>query len=348
MAIYEKNGKYYSRFKIHGEQKHFLCHGAKSTREAQAIEDAEKFKLRQQQAGLLNTVGEERFSAIIKIYRKYSELYKQRSKGEKGIINIIEEYFKNDVIKQIRSSQIEQFLLQLQQRGLKPATVNYYRSILSKMFNLGINNNKCKENPVSKVKKQRVENIRERILTPEEEIRLNKTLNKFRYGISREGKKVLIAPYKRLKPLVAIASNTGLRRGELINLEWKDVSSDFTTLTVLNSKSGKSRIIPINKKLQLVLKAMYKIKGNNVYVLTNPETNYKYTDFKKSLASLFKEANIKDFTLHCFRHTFATRLLERGADIRTVQELLGHSNIKLTERYTHTNRSLKLSAVNLL
>ena len=66
------------------------------------------------------------------------------------------------------------------------------------------------------------------------------------------------------------------------------------------------------------------------------------------LNSVWEKAELKDFTLHCCRHTFATRLLERGVDIRIVQELLGHSNVKVTERYTHTNQARKYDAVNLL
>ncbi|MBR1943154.1 tyrosine-type recombinase/integrase, partial [bacterium] len=63
---------------------------------------------------------------------------------------------------------------------------------------------------------------------------------------------------------------------------------------------------------------------------------------------VLKKAGIEDFRFHDFRHTAATRMLEKGADIRTVQEILGHSSVSVTERYTHTNANKKKSAIELL
>ena len=333
MTVYEKNGKYYSRFKIHGEQRHFLCQGAKSKAQAQAIEDAEKFKLRQQQAGLRSKCKDVKFNVIINNYEKYSQIHKVRSHGEKGIIRTIKEYFKDMHIENIKPATIQKFIQFLQDKGLAAASINKYRAVLSKVFSLAVDNEKCSVNPVLKVPKLKVNNIRIRVLSLDEEKRLYKILN--------------MAQYKRMKRFITLALNTGMRRSELLNLKWDDISSDFSTLLILNSKSGKSREIPINKKTKLVLKTLYKNRGS-VYVFYNLKTGNKYIDLKKVLTTIFKLASLENFSLHCCRHTFATRLLEKGADIRTVQELLGHSDIRMTERYTHTNKAKKLEAVNLL
>jgi len=77
-------------------------------------------------------------------------------------------------------------------------------------------------------------------------------------------------------------------------------------------------------------------------------TGMPFGDIKKSFYSLLKKANIENFRFHDFRHTAATRMLEKGADIRTVQEILGHSSVAVTERYTHTNAKNKKSAIVLL
>ena len=69
---------------------------------------------------------------------------------------------------------------------------------------------------------------------------------------------------------------------------------------------------------------------------------------KKSFHTVLKKAGITDFRFHDFRHTEATQMLEKGADIRTVQEILGHSSVSVTERYTHTNANKKKSAIELL
>ena len=80
----------------------------------------------------------------------------------------------------------------------------------------------------------------------------------------------------------------------------------------------------------------------------NKETGMPYNDIKRSFHSVLKKADIDDFRFHDFRHTAATRMLEKGADIRTVQEILGHSSVSVTERYTHTNAQNKKSAIELL
>lgn len=83
-------------------------------------------------------------------------------------------------------------------------------------------------------------------------------------------------------------------------------------------------------------------------MLWNPDTNMPYNDSKKSFHTVLKKAGITDFWFHDFRHTAAAQMLEKGADIRTLQEILGHSSVAVTERYTRTNAQNKKSAIELL
>ena len=136
-----------------------------------------------------------------------------------------------------------------------------------------------------------------------------------------------------------------MRRGEIFNLKWSNVDFEYDFIELLETKSGKSRKIPISSKLMKVLE---EAKNDTEYVFINPDTNMPYNDIKKSFHSVLKKAGIEDFRFHDFRHTAATRMLEKGADIRTVQEILGHSSVSVTERYTHTNAKLKKSAIELL
>ena len=146
MSIEKRNGKYYSRFKIHGKQKHILCHGARTEKEARAIEDAEKYKLRQQMAGLLSSCENVRFSVLLKIYEKHAQIHKARSKGEKAIINHIRTFFKDMKANDIKPATVQSFMDALLLNGLSPATVNKHRGSLCTLFNLGIDNNKCEKN----------------------------------------------------------------------------------------------------------------------------------------------------------------------------------------------------------
>jgi len=84
------------------------------------------------------------------------------------------------------------------------------------------------------------------------------------------------------------------------------------------------------------------------YVFTNPGTGKGYVEVGKAFRSACRRAGIKGVRFHDLRHTFASRLLARGADIITVRDLLGHSSVKLTERYTHSGGEQKRRAVDLL
>lgn len=134
---------------------------------------------------------------------------------------------------------------------------------------------------------------------------------------------------------------------EILNLKWSNIDFDYEYIELLETKSGKSRKIPISTKLMRVFNEI-KETNNSEYVFINPDTNCNYVDIKKSFKTVLKNAGIVNFRFHDLRHTAATRMLDKGANIRTVQDILGHSSVKVTERYTHTNAKNKKSAVELL
>ena len=84
------------------------------------------------------------------------------------------------------------------------------------------------------------------------------------------------------------------------------------------------------------------------YVFYNPETGGQWKDLWLGLKKACRKAGLDDVTWHTFRHSFASRLTQAGADLVTVKELLGHSTISVTMRYAHTNRDAKTRAVRLL
>jgi len=141
--------------------------------------------------------------------------------------------------------------------------------------------------------------------------------------------------------LVELALKTGMRRSELANLEPKDIHSDF--LVVMNGKGGKDRIIPLaHRTAQRLQNFIGDMKPDEkVFKLKAPCISNK-------IRQLAKKAGIGDFHTHTMRHKFATDLLEKGANIRVIQELLGHENLATTEVYLSlTDRGLR-QAVELL
>ncbi len=224
-------------------------------------------------------------------------------------------------------------------------TVNKYRAALSKMFHLGIDNKKIKENPVKAVKAFRAKNYKVRFLSKEEEDRMYKVINTGIKIVGRDRQEKIIYPYKRIEDLITTALQTGMRKGEIFKLKWENLSFEYRYINILESKSGKARKIPITDKLLIILK---KLEHTSEYVFVNPETNEPYNNIDKSFHSLMQNSNIKNFRFHDFRHTVATRLVDKGVPLPVVKEILGHSKIETTMRYVHTTEEQKLNAMAAL
>jgi integrase len=139
-----------------------------------------------------------------------------------------------------------------------------------------------------------------------------------------------------LKPIVLLALNTGMRRGELFNLKWEDVHFAGQILTVVGetAKSGKTRHIPMNKEALSVLRDWHEQRKESELVFPSADGG-RLDNIKTSWEGLIKAAQIKNFRFHDLRHDFASKLVMAGVDLNTVRELLGHADIKMTLRYAH-------------
>jgi len=163
-----------------------------------------------------------------------------------------------------------------------------------------------------------------------------------------EEERLLEASSEHLRPILIVALNTGMRRGEILNLEWKQIDLNKRLIKVENTKSGNNRIIPVNESLYQELLKAKNMNGRSRFVFPNPETGQPYTEVKKSFKNACRKAMIDDMRFHDLRHTFATRLVESGVDLITVRDLLGHFSVRITQRYTHSSQKTKKEAVELL
>jgi len=143
---------------------------------------------------------------------------------------------------------------------------------------------------------------------------------------------------------VKIGLNTGLRVGEIFSLRWSSVDMQKGILNILAQKTGKMRTVPLNTEVRNVLE-VWAMGRKNDFVFYNHETGKPFVDLKAGFALACRKAGISDVSWHTLRHTFASRLIDRGVDIVTVQQLLGHSTVTVTMRYTHTNLDSKKAAV---
>ena len=137
-----------------------------------------------------------------------------------------------------------------------------------------------------------------------------------------------------------------MRKGEILNLKWVDVNLRTRVISILNSKNCEKREVPINEDLARTLLAVPK-NPKSPYVFCK-ENGMPYREVKVGFRAALRRAKIKNFRFHDLRHTFASHLVMRGVDLKTVQELLGHKDMRMTLRYSHLSADHKRAAVEKL
>ena len=163
-----------------------------------------------------------------------------------------------------------------------------------------------------------------------------------------EEKKLFETSSEHLRTILKIALYTGMRLGEIFALQWNQIDFGTRTIRVEKTKSGRIRHIPINNFLFQELLRLKNRNGQTNYLFFKSETGKPLTTVKTGFKAACKRAGIEGLRFHDLRHTFASRLVASGIDIETVRSLLGHSDIKMTMRYTHSTSERKRAAVEVL
>ncbi|OGI88462.1 hypothetical protein A2995_01525 [Candidatus Nomurabacteria bacterium RIFCSPLOWO2_01_FULL_33_24] len=241
-----------------------------------------------------------------------------------GAINLFLSFFKNKKILEITNDDVFRYLEHKikdenisfsSQKGIVSAIKLFYKTIYNK-------------------------NIKINYIYPDRyESKLPKVL-------AKEDVKKIIDSIKNIKhrAIISTVYSGGLRVSELTNLKIENIDSNRMTIRIVNGKGNRDREIMLSENLLNLLREYYKKYKPKKYIFEGMNGN-KYTTrsvqevFKKAI----KETKInKPASIHTLRHSFATHLIESGTDIRIVQELLGHKNIKTTQIYTHITDLSKL------
>lgn len=185
---------------------------------------------------------------------------------------------------------------------------------------------------------------------------LNKKYNKINFKRPRKEKKLprvidkdfilnKLSKIENLKhkSILSLSFSVGLRISEVTNLKILDIDSKRMIIHIKNAKGRKDRIVPLSNNILELLRKYY-IKYKPIEYLFNGQNNLKYSI--KSCQQIFKKYIDKNGNFHLLRHSSATSLLENGTDIRIIQKVLGHSNVKTTEIYTHVSNKI-LNNINL-
>ncbi|MEN1927612.1 site-specific integrase [Luteimonas sp. MJ250] len=237
--------------------------------------------------------------------------------------------------------------------GIRPATVNRDLSRIRGALSRAVDWGMLSDHPLKTVKQAKgADEGRVRYLSPQEDKRLRDALvqreamrrasrerhNAWHAARGTAGHPVWPAEgyTDHLMPLVLLALNTGMRRGELLSLDWASVNlpANLLTVTAGNAKSRKARHIPLNAEALDVL-TRWKKQGKGAGLVFPSPSGARMGNINSSWESLCELAKLPAFRFHDLRHDFASKLVMAGVDLNTVRELLGHADIRMTLRYAH-------------
>ena len=255
---------------------------------------------------------------------KHSKVEKTSFKRDIFSGEILKKYFKRTPIGKITAYDIKSWRQwrkeHVTNRGtkIKKASLNLELSFLKTMFNLAVEWEWLPENPARLIKKLKGENVRMRFLHREEITRL------------------IACATPNLKPVIIAAVSTGMRRGEIFNLKWKDLDFEHGFIRVEKTKNKERRDIPIDAYLSETIKSLTesRAKGNYVFLQKNG-TRITHAFLVNTFKAAKEKAGIEDFRFHDLRHTAASLFASGGCDIMSLKNLLGHKSLSMTQRYAH-------------
>jgi len=274
------------------------------------------------------------FNDYLLLEKKYSKhTVNAYAKDLKDFTKFNQETFSQKTIDKANYSQIRSWIISLVDSGLENRTVNRKVSSLNSYYKFLLKTETVKVNPLSKHKALKVS---KKVQIPFSKAEVNKVLDEFDFDNSFEG--------IRDKLIIELFYSTGIRRIELVQLQLKDVDEANKTLKVLG-KRNKERYLPL---LESVLDTInvYINKRNKLEIIVDKGTLFLTKKGHKIYETLvyriinnyFSKASTKvKKSPHILRHSFATHLLNQGADLNAVKELLGHSSLAATQVYTHNS-----------
>ena len=299
---------------------------------------------------------------------EYGPWFEANRKSGGAILKRLKHCFEADFggtrLHEISPLRIDKWRGKKLEEGLSKSTLNRDLSALKAAMSKAVEWGLIDSNPVAKAKLYSLDdNASVRYLSPEEEARLraalfqrDEYLRKRRSQFNDWRRARHLEPFPEigldqfadhLHPIVLVALNTGMRRGEIFNLRWSAVDFAKASVEVAGpgAKSGKTRHIPLNNEAKGVLQRWRKQSGASDGLVFPGNGGARLTNVNHGWESLVKRAELDNFRFHDCRHHFASRLIMEDVPLNTVRELLGHSDISMTLRYAHLAPEHKAEAV---
>ncbi len=232
----------------------------------------------------------------------------------------------------VKATMVRSFIAELMDSGLNPRSINRKISSLKSFYRFAIRQGLVQENPMPKVTAPKVS---KRLPVYLEQEPMELLLNELQDGITD-------FPSLRDAVILELLYGTGMRLSEAIGLSDADINFAASTIKVLG-KRNKERIIPVSRELIQLLQQYISIKQKHGFtaehLLLTDKGRPAYPRLIYSIVNrnLSKVSTLKKKSPHVLRHSYATHLLDRGADLNAIKELLGHSNLAATQVYTHNS-----------
>ena len=338
MAVYQRGDNWYIDFRFKGQRVRESI--GPSRKDADKVIAKKKTEIVENKYLDIRKEPEPiKFHDFAKEYRAWSKANKKPSScnRELYVMRMFDDEFKGKYIHQITGWLIEKWKSRRKEK-CKAATVNRELAFLKHLFSKVVewkDKNKIpflREDSAKGVKRLKGETRRVRYLVPDEIQILLSNCDGLLRGL--------------LKSLVTVALHTGARKGELQGLKWPQVNFELGLISLLDTKNGERRDIPMNETAKATLQGL---KRKNEFVF--PNRNGKAID-NAQVQIAFQEAlrrsGIEDFRFHDLRHTFASNLVMEGIELNDVRELLGHKSISMTLRYAHLSPKHKTKVVSIL
>ncbi|HBE4649645.1 TPA: site-specific integrase [Escherichia coli] len=236
-------------------------------------------------------------------------------------------------VAQITEGDILRYLAGLE---LKPATRNRHLALIKALFTYAVRMNFVSCSPARYIKALPETTSQRKAMADAQSKSWMEAAIQMRNG----------EPDNAALALLVFLALTGLRLGETRYLLLEDIDWSRQTITLRETKNGKLRCVPVGDKAFVLLTEQRQHLGDKGWVFPGYNTTNPVAEPRRLQKRICEKAGISPFTIHEMRHTFATKLIESGADIHTIKDLLGHSTIKVTERYLHGSPVRYHEAIN--
>ena len=267
----------------------------------------------------------EKFLQFLEHEKRYSvHTLKSYSTDLEQFIQFLSSEFQVNTVKNVNFQFVRSWIAKLLSNNISARSVNRKITTLKTYFRFLLKENMIKQSPMQKIISPKTS---KRLPVFVEEIKMDELLNEIDFG------KGFLAQRNRL--ILELFYFTGIRLSELINLKNKDIDFSNSTILVLG-KRNKERLIPLTFDILSKIKKL-NTSNKSPFLFTTEEgkqisTKQVYRLVNKYLSMV---TSLDKKSPHILRHTFATHMLNNGADINAIKELLGHANLSATQAYTH-------------